>query len=207
MSKSIYSLVLNDRVVEELDRLAYRQGTSRSALINRILADYVSYQTPEMRLRQVMDSAVSALDTVEALQLMLQPAGSSMALRSALRYKYNPTVKYSVELNKTAGAEVGLLKVSLRSQSSSLLYYFGAFCSLWHRLEGIPDSCWEEGRFQRPLRVRAALPGELLGREIVQYVACFDSALKDYFALLDQPEAAASAVVRRLAAYNGCFKE
>ena len=72
MKKSVYSLVLNDRVVEELDQLAYRQGTSRSALINRILADYVSYQTPEMRLRQVLDSAVSALDTVDALQLMLQ---------------------------------------------------------------------------------------------------------------------------------------
>ena len=85
MNKSIYSLVLNDRVVEELDRLAYRQGTSRSALINRILADYVSYQTPEMRLRQVMDSAVSALDTVEALQLMLQPAGSSMATPRGIR--------------------------------------------------------------------------------------------------------------------------
>ena len=39
MKKSVYSLVLNDRVVEELDQLAYRQGTSRSALINRILAE------------------------------------------------------------------------------------------------------------------------------------------------------------------------
>ena len=102
-----------------------------------------------------------------------------------------------MELSKSAGAEVGLLKVSLRSQSSSLLCYFGAFCSLWHRLEGIPDAVWEEGRFQRPLRIAAALPGERLGREIVKYVACFDSALKDYFALLDQPEAAASAVMEQ----------
>ena len=207
MKKSVYSLVLNDRVVEELDQLAYRQGTSRSALINRILADYVSYQTPEMRLRQVLDSAVSALDTVDALQLMLQPAGTSMALRSALRYKYNPTVKYAVELHKTPGPEVGLLKVSLRSQSQSLLYYFSSFCSLWHRIEGVPGAGWEEGRYQRPLRLTVSVPGDRLGREIVDYVACFDGALKDYFALLDQPEAAASAVVRRLAAYNGCFKE
>lgn len=207
MMKSVYSLVLNDRVVEELDRLAYRQGISRSAMINRILADYVSYQTPEMRLQQVMDSAVSALDTVEALQLMLQPAGSSMALRSALRFKYNPTIKYAVELNKGAGPEVGQLKVSLRSQSQNLLYYFSAFCGLWHRLEGILDAGWETGRYLRPLRLQAAIPGDRLGKEIVEYVACFDSALKDYFSLLDQPEAAASAVVRRLAAYNGCFKE
>lgn len=207
MNKSVYSLVLNDRVVEELDLLAYRRGTSRSALINQILADFVSYQTPEMRLRQVLDSAVSALDRAEALQLMLQPAGTSMALRSALRYKYNPTVKYSVELHKAPGSEVGVLKVSLRSQSRSLLDCFAAFCSLWHRLEQISDAGWESGRYLRPLRLRGPIPGDRLGREIVEYVSCFDSALKDYFAMLDQPEAAASAVVRRYAAYDGCFKE
>ena len=32
MQKSVYSLVLSDEVVTALDRLAYRSGTSRSAL-------------------------------------------------------------------------------------------------------------------------------------------------------------------------------
>ena len=39
MSKSVYSLVLTDEIVQAIDSLAYRMNTSRSALIDRILAD------------------------------------------------------------------------------------------------------------------------------------------------------------------------
>ena len=38
MKKSTYSVVLSDRVVAEIDRLAYRKGTNRSSMINEILA-------------------------------------------------------------------------------------------------------------------------------------------------------------------------
>ena len=41
MNKSVYSLVLMDNVVGEVDELAYEMGTSRSNLINQILADEV----------------------------------------------------------------------------------------------------------------------------------------------------------------------
>ena len=40
MKKSLYSLTLMDSVVAEIDRLAARQGTNRSNLVNQILADY-----------------------------------------------------------------------------------------------------------------------------------------------------------------------
>ena len=49
MKKSTYSVVLSDRVVAEIDRLAYRKGTNRSSMINEILAGYVSMTTPEQR--------------------------------------------------------------------------------------------------------------------------------------------------------------
>ena len=39
MSKSVYSLVLTDEIVRAIDSLAYRMNTSRSALIDRILAE------------------------------------------------------------------------------------------------------------------------------------------------------------------------
>ena len=42
MKKSVYSLVLSDDVVEAVDRAAYQNGLSRSAMVNQILADYVS---------------------------------------------------------------------------------------------------------------------------------------------------------------------
>lgn len=38
MSKSVYSLVLGDEVVAQIDRAAYALGTSRSNLINQVLA-------------------------------------------------------------------------------------------------------------------------------------------------------------------------
>ena len=41
MAKSIYSLLLDDDVIALVDRMAYAQGASRSALINRILAEHV----------------------------------------------------------------------------------------------------------------------------------------------------------------------
>ena len=42
MKKSIYSLVLMDEVVEVVDRMAYAMHTSRSNLINQILAEHLS---------------------------------------------------------------------------------------------------------------------------------------------------------------------
>ena len=41
MKKTLYSLMLDDDVVREVDALAHRRGVSRSGLINEILADYV----------------------------------------------------------------------------------------------------------------------------------------------------------------------
>ena len=46
MKKNLYSLTLSDDVVREVDALAHRMGTNRSALVNQILAEYVSVPTP-----------------------------------------------------------------------------------------------------------------------------------------------------------------
>lgn len=45
VNKSVYSLVLADDVVEAIDRLAYSMNTSRSNLINQILAERVQLLT------------------------------------------------------------------------------------------------------------------------------------------------------------------
>ena len=47
LQKSLYSLMLMDDVVREIDRLALQQNTNRSNFINQILAEYVSLMTPE----------------------------------------------------------------------------------------------------------------------------------------------------------------
>lgn len=47
MKKNMYSLMLAEKVVQAIDRLASEKGTNRSNLINQILAEYVSLTTPE----------------------------------------------------------------------------------------------------------------------------------------------------------------
>ena len=68
MQKSVYSLVLMDDVVAAVDRLAYREGTSRSNMINRILAEYTQLSTPEQRMQDIFSAISAVLDSQSALQ-------------------------------------------------------------------------------------------------------------------------------------------
>ena len=61
MGNSIYSLVLSDEVVDAVDALAHGNGLSRSAMINRILAERVALTTPEMRLQEVLEAVRGAM--------------------------------------------------------------------------------------------------------------------------------------------------
>ena len=92
MNKSVYSRVLSDEIVQEIDRLAYESGASRSAMINQILADFVRYTTPEKRMREVF-SAIEQMLIGSVFEPQLQPSESMFSLRSALDYKYNPSVR------------------------------------------------------------------------------------------------------------------
>ena len=53
MKKTLYSLLLDDSVVREIDRLAHRNGLSRSALVNQILAEYADMTTPERQIGDI----------------------------------------------------------------------------------------------------------------------------------------------------------
>ena len=61
MKKTLYSLLLDDGVVREIDRLAHRNGMSRSSLVNQILADdtigelAVIFRTQSASLLEAMD--------------------------------------------------------------------------------------------------------------------------------------------------------
>ena len=71
MQKSVYSIVLSDDVVACIDRLAYANGTSRSNMINQILAEHVSYTTPEKRRGDIFSKAVEMINAMDQLQVML----------------------------------------------------------------------------------------------------------------------------------------
>lgn len=200
MNKSVYSLVLTDDVVAEIDRIAYENGTSRSNTVNQILAEYVSYDTPEKRIREVFSKVENLLTGSSRFQVMMQPSDSMFSLRSALAYKYNPTVRYSVELNRNLQPAIGELRVSVRSQSSALRLYMLQFFKLWSRIEqnlvGHVECAMADDRYIRRLAVAEGrkLDNEALGQAIAEYIRLFDTALKLFFNHLDQPETAIARV-------------
>lgn len=200
MNKSVYSLVLTDDVVAEIDRIAYENGTSRSNTVNQILAEYVSYDTPEKRIREVFSEVENLLTGSSRFQVMMQPSDSMFSLRSALAYKYNPTVRYSVELNRNLQPAIGELRVSVRSQSSALRLYMLQFFKLWSRIEqnlvGHVECAMADDRYIRRLTVAEGrkLDNEALGQAIAEYIRLFDTALKLFFNHLDQPETAIARV-------------
>ena len=206
MKKSVYSLVLSDDVVAAVDRAAYQQGVSRSAMINQILAEYVSYTTPEQRMREIFAQAERLLSG-EVFQSLVQPSDSMMSLRSALAYKYNPNVRYSVELYPNRPGQ-GELRVSLRSQNSALILYLGQFFRLWAKIEqayiGGSDCVIEDGKYLRRLTLPARLSEREQGAVLAGYIRAMERGLRAFFNSLEDPRQAAAAVER---AYQDYLKQ
>lgn len=136
MSKSLYSVILTDEIVYEIDRLALRQNTNRSNLINQILAEYVSYVTPEMKITSIFRTIEELINAGTHLVPEVFPQKSTMSLRGNLDYRYRPTVKYDVELFKTENdGAIGKLSVIFRTQSAELIKRMNDFFKLWCYLE------------------------------------------------------------------------
>lgn len=206
MNKSVYSLVLSDEIVQEIDRMAYEMGASRSAMVNQILADRVRYTTPEKRMREVF-SAVEQMLMGSAFEPQLQPSESMFSLRSALDYKYNPSVRYSVELYRNALPMLGELRVSIRSQNSALVLALLQFFKLWTRVEtayiGRVECAMEDGRYIRKLRLsgEGQPTNEQIGEGIAGYINLLDSAMKLYFQNRNEPALAMASVEKRYASH------
>ena len=206
MKKSVYSLVLSDDVIAAVDRVAYQNGLSRSAMINRILAQAVSYTTPEQRMSEIF-SQVERLLNGEVFQSLSQPSDSMMSLRSALAYKYNPNVRYSVELYPARPGE-GELRVSLRSQSSALILYLGQFFRLWAKIEqayvGGADCVIQDGKYARRLKLPARVSHREQGAVLAGYIRAMEQGLRAFFHSLDDPRQAAASVEQ---AYQNYLKQ
>lgn len=199
MKKSVYSLVLMDDVVEAIDKMAYSMNTSRSNLINQILAERVSYVTPEMRMRDIFSRIEQLMDS--RFQLLEQPSDAMMSVKSPLKFKYKPTIKYSVELFRSFEGGVGRLKVSFRTQSRQLIDAINRFFDYWHRLEnkylcnvfsgGVP---WKISYVNFSREFYAPEPSALTDDEIADaigsYIFLLDECIKIFFERIDAHESA-----------------
>jgi hypothetical protein len=192
MKKTLYSLVLDDEVVREVDALAHRMGTNRSNLINQILAEYVHYTTPEQRINEVLSSIEQLLRPSRDLVPFFAPNSYSLSLKSSLEYKYRPTVKYEVELYRGTEDSIGELTVLFRTQSMELIQGMTAFFRLWKRIEDDNlkpltgehiDYALYDGKF-----VRSICPPDRdcstqeLASALSDYITMFDKLMKGYLA-------------------------
>lgn len=187
MKKSVYSIVLMDDVVEAVDVLAYRLGTSRSNLINQILAEKVALITPEMQMKNVFDEVEKLLDGYSHFQIQPQAAHSMMSIRSVLRYKYNPTIRYAITLDTGSDVRIGDLKVISRTQSDILQKYLSHFFELWSQYEKqsmLPG--WQidqNGKWMRDLVRQDSKKGgsDSIANAIAEYIKAVDKGIKIYF--------------------------
>ena len=190
MKKTLYSLMLNDEVVREVDALAHSLGTNRSNLINQILAEYVNYTTPERRINDVLSAIEQLMAPSRELVPFFAPNSFSMSLKSSLEYKYRPTVKYEVELSRGGGESIGELSVVFRTQSSALIAAMTEFFRLWKRMEDAHlapligrrlSYALYDGKFERSLAAPDKnCSAEELAAAISDYVQLFDRLMKNY---------------------------
>lgn len=194
MNRSVYSLVLMDDVIKAVDKEAYRQGTSRSNLINQILADHLACETPEMRMRSIFDYLSELIGG--SFRIQEQRSASLMTMRTALDYKYRPTINYKVELERAPAEYIGTLKVKIRTQSELLLSLFKEFFLYRIKFEAnelakisdidytfsLTDECFAKRFFN------GGLAPEKTGEAISRYIRNLDGSLQAF--LTDFPESA-----------------
>lgn len=190
MKKTLYSLMLNDEVVREVDALAHRLGTNRSNLINEILAEYVNYTTPERRINDILSTIQELMQPSGDLIPFFAPHSYSLSLKSSLEYKYRPTIKYEVELYKGSGDTIGALSVLFRTQSPALIDGMTDFFRLWKsiedahlapRLNAKVDYALYDGKFVRTITVPdKSCTSDELASSLAEYIRLFDKMMKGW---------------------------
>lgn len=142
-----------------------------------------------------------------------QTSDAMLSIRSALKYKYKPVIRYGLELYRSFEKTIGQLKVSFRTQSEQLKANLTEFLRLWAELENryvvkfFPEGISytiDDGRFTRTFRLpteREHQTDEELARAIAEYIKMFDEILKIYFANIENRRLAAERSVERYHEY------
>lgn len=187
MKKTLYSMMLDEDVVREIDLLAHRYGTTRSGMVNQILAERVNMVTPESRVNDVFNLIADLMDTASGLIPVVLPNTRTMSLKSSLEYRYRPTVKYDVEIYRDKRA-LGKLSAKFRTQSQSLADELTRFFALWNTVEveilpSAPGWSVVDNKFSRLLLPpNRDVSADTLANRISDYVKLLDAALKQYLA-------------------------
>lgn len=198
MSRSLYSLILSDAVVEAIDREAYRQQCNRSRLIERILAEYTGVETREAQVREIMDEIARLLSAQKHIQVLPNRETQSLIYQAPIRFKYNPTLRYRLEWQETNGGHQAILKILSRTTSRPLMDALETFFLNMNRweadyapfMQGKNRLYRNEGKgtiqFVKILYV-GPLAYEEVSRLISQYLQVLNATIEAYFSS-DDPQ-------------------
>lgn len=190
MKKSLYSLMLMDEVVERIDRLARLSGTNRSNLINQILAEHVSCITPQKRCQNFFGYFENNIKDPFIIQN--QSSDTIFLTGTVLKYKYKPSVRYSVALYNNLSGYAGELKVYLRTQNKTLIELLDIFFKFWCKLEAAymvydDNKIYQikSGKFTRLLSSADCPDEETFCKAVVGYIEFLDNIIQYYFSNIE----------------------
>ena len=202
MSKSVYSIILNDEVVYLVDKMARINGLSRSNMIEQILASAVTYETPEIRASNVFDEIERLINASSSMRYLAQPSQYMASIMSALDYRYNPAIKYSVELFPNSD-HLGQLKVTLRTQNGILINLISDFYNFYTYIEKKHYNknarhMFDGVKFTRLFDFPSQnVSAKVLAQKLTEYVKDFDELLNVYFNNLSDERLAFALVEKR----------
>ena len=202
MAKSVYSLILNDDVIELVDRVASANGLSRSNMIEKILADAVSYETPAIRANNLFDEIERLVGEGNLMRFLDQPSQYMASIMAALSYRYNPAIKYNVEIFPHS-EDLGQLKVTLRTQNTTLINLVNDFYRLFALLEKRyynPDAKYDyDGiKYTRVLNYpNEEVTTQQLAELITEYVKDFNELLNTFLSNQDDERLAITLTEKR----------
>ena len=188
MNKSLYSLTLFDDIVEQIDDLAFTQGTNRSQLVNDILASYLGIKTPEQKIHSVLESISENM--AGELNINQTNQNNSIYFGKSLKYKYRPKIIYMYEFKNENDGQYAVLKISSRTQNQNLNALFNDF---FGRISAIEqnhqqpdcDSGNEQTnhKFVRAFKHAGSIQRDEknLSDYLTRYLKMIDSAMDHYF--------------------------
>lgn len=188
MKKSVYSLMLFEEIVEEIDHIAVEHNTNRSQLINDILADYLGLMTPEQKIQRILQKLKENFQ--DRLSISQMNKNSSIHFGKNIKYKYRPKIKYSYEFSGTGEKKYAVLKISSRSKSVELNQLIDTFFSEIADLErrnnfnlGTIPSNIPEHKFIREFKSSGSVNRDIndVTKFLTNYLNMVDEALNLFF--------------------------
>lgn len=195
MKKTIYSLMLFDDLIEEVDREAYMKGTNRSQVINDILAEHFGLQTPEQKIQSVLENLEANFEKAMSIGQIVN--NTSIRFGKSLKYKYRPKLRYSYEFVGSGSEKYAVLKVSSRTTSRELSDHLDRFFERIAKTEqnrNLTEGCCGNDagnhRFVREFRNSSGMDQDVseITACLTRYLKTLDQAMNQYFSDPDDLE-------------------